>query len=158
MSQRFPVCNAKEVVKVLRRHGFGLVGQSGSHQKWRHANGRQVIVALHGSVVPKTLEALYQLHGVGRKTANVVLGNAFGIPGMVVDTHVGRIGRRLGLTKHSDPVKVEHELMRLFPRERWTQLGHELIQFGRKFCKAPTPRCSGCPLIELCPFKGKVMR
>ena len=116
------------------------------------------IVALHGGIVPNTLEALFALHGVGRKTANVVLGNAFGIPGMVVDTHVGRIARRLGLTKQSDPVKVEHELMRIFPRERWTQLGHELIQFGRKFCKAPTPRCGGCPLIEVCSYKGKVMR
>lgn len=113
------------------------------------------IVELHGGVVPNTLEALHNLHGVGRKTANVVLGNAFGIPGMVVDTHVGRISVRLGLTKQKDPVKVEHELMRLFPPERWTSLGHEMILHGRKYCKAPTPKCTGCPLLELCPYPKK---
>src|SRR6185295_16079475 len=78
------------------------------------------IVELHGGNVPRTLEDLVRLRGVGRKTANVVLGNAFGIPGMVVDTHVGRISRRLGLTKNTDPVKVEQDLMRIFPKERWT--------------------------------------
>ena len=113
------------------------------------------IVALHGGSVPNTLEALHDLQGVGRKTANVVLGNAFGIPGMVVDTHVGRVSRRLGLTKNTDAVKVEHDLMRLFPRERWTALGHEMILHGRTFCKAPTPHCTGCPLLELCPFPKK---
>lgn len=116
------------------------------------------IVALHGGEVPKTLEALHALHGVGRKTANVVLGNAFGIPGMVVDTHVGRISRRLGLTRNSDPVKVEQDLMKLFPAERWTSLGHEMILHGRKACKAPTPNCTACPLLELCPFKKKVFK
>ncbi len=115
------------------------------------------IAVLHGGEVPKNLEELYQLHGVGRKTANVVLGNAFGIPGMVVDTHVGRIARRLGLTKNADPVKVEQDLMRLFPDMRWTTLGHEMILLGRKYCKAPTPKCAGCPLIELCPFTKKVL-
>ncbi len=114
------------------------------------------IVALHGGEVPKTLDDLYNLHGVGRKTANVVLGNAFGIPGMVVDTHVGRISRRLGFTKNTDAVKVEHDLMRIFPKERWTRLGHEMILLGRKFCKAPTPKCTGCPIVELCPYPKKV--
>ncbi|HLX60021.1 MAG TPA: endonuclease III [Planctomycetota bacterium] len=114
------------------------------------------IVALHAGKVPDDLEALHALHGVGRKTANVVLGNAFNVPGMVVDTHVGRISRRLGLTKNTDPVKVEQDLMRIFPKERWTSLGHEMILLGRKFCKAPTPRCGGCPIVELCPYKGKV--
>jgi endonuclease-3 len=114
------------------------------------------IVALHGGEVPGALEALTNLHGVGRKTANVVLGNAFATPGMVVDTHVGRIARRLGLTRHTDPVKVEHDLMRIFPPARWTPLGHELIQLGRKFCKAPNPRCTGCPLEERCPFTKNI--
>ena len=113
------------------------------------------IVVLHGGVVPKTLEELFALHGVGRKTANVVLGNAFNIPGMVVDTHVGRIARRLGFTKNTDAVKVEHDLMRLFPEERWTPVGHEMIFLGRKYCKAPTPRCMGCPLVEVCPYPKK---
>ena len=113
------------------------------------------IAGKHGGVVPGSLEELFALHGVGRKTANVVLGNAFGIPGMVVDTHVGRISRRLGLAKETDPVKVEHELMALFPKERWTRLGHEMILHGRKYCKAPTPRCSGCPLLDICPYPKK---
>jgi endonuclease-3 len=113
------------------------------------------IVEKHGGAVPSTMEELHALRGVGRKTANVVLGNAFKTPGMVVDTHVGRISRRLGLTRNTDPVKVEHDLMKLFPPERWTALGHEMILHGRKYCKAPTPRCTGCPIIELCPYKKK---
>jgi endonuclease-3 len=114
------------------------------------------IVALHGGNVPSDLEALTNLHGVGRKTANVVLGNAFATPGMVVDTHVGRISRRLGFTRNTDPVKVEHDLMQLFPPARWTPLGHELIQLGRKFCEAPNPRCTGCPILTLCPYTKKI--
>jgi endonuclease III len=115
------------------------------------------IAEKHGGKVPRNLEDLTALRGVGRKTANVVLGNAFATPGMVVDTHVGRISRRLGLTKNTDPVKVEHDLMQLFRAERWTRLGHEMILHGRQFCKAPTPRCSGCPLLEICPYPKKVM-
>jgi endonuclease-3 len=113
------------------------------------------IVEKHGGKVPSTMEELHALRGVGRKTANVVLGNAFNTPGMVVDTHVGRISRRLGLTRNTDPVKVEHDLMKLFPPERWTAIGHEMILHGRKFCKAPTPRCSGCPILDLCPYTKK---
>ena len=113
------------------------------------------IAEKHAGVVPKTLDELVELRGVGRKTANVVLGNAFSTPGMVVDTHVGRLSRRLGLTKQTDAVKVEHELMALFPKERWTAVGHEFILHGRKYCKAPTPRCTGCPLLEICPYPKK---
>ena len=113
------------------------------------------IAEKYGGEVPRTLDELFALHGVGRKTANVVLGNAFQTAGMVVDTHVGRISRRLGLTRQTDPVKVEHELMQLFPIERWTALGHEMILHGRKYCKAPTPYCGGCPLLELCPYPKK---
>jgi endonuclease III len=101
------------------------------------------------------MDELVQLRGVGRKTANVLLGNAYGIPGMVVDTHVGRLSRRLGFTRHTDPEKVEQDLMQLFPPERWTKLAHELILLGRAHCKAPTPRCDGCPLSALCPFTEK---
>jgi endonuclease III len=115
------------------------------------------IVEKHGGNVPRNLEDLTALRGVGRKTANVVLGNAFATPGMVVDTHVGRISRRLGLTKNTDPVKVEHDLMQLFPSARWTRLGHEMILHGRQYCKAPTPRCSGCPLLDICPYPKKVL-
>jgi endonuclease-3 len=113
------------------------------------------IAEKHGGVVPNTLEQLCALRGVGRKTANVVLGNAYGTPGVVVDTHVGRVSQRLGLTKNSDPEKVEQDLMKLFPPERWTQLCHELILHGRNVCKAPKPLCWLCPLEKLCPFPHK---
>lgn len=108
----------------------------------------------HGGRVPAEREALTALPGVGRKTANVVLGNAFGIPGMVVDTHVKRIAFRLGWTDQSDPVKIEQDLCALLPETKWTEAGHLLIHHGRALCKAPTPLCSGCPLLELCPRKG----
>jgi endonuclease-3 len=112
------------------------------------------IVEKHGGEVPNTLEQLTALHGVGRKTANVVLGNAFGIPGVVVDTHVGRLSRRLGLTRETDPGKVEHALMELIPRDRWTIFSHWLILHGRRICVARRPRCSICPLAVHCPRIG----
>jgi endonuclease-3 len=112
------------------------------------------IVAKHGGEVPRTLEALTALHGVGRKTANVVLGNAFGIPGLVVDTHVGRLARRLGLTRETDPVRVEFALMEILPRETWTLFSHWLILHGRRICIARKPRCSICPLAPHCPRIG----
>ena len=114
----------------------------------------QAIVERHGGAVPGTLEELTALPGVGRKTANVILGNAFGIPGVVVDTHVGRIARRLRLTRADDPVKVEFDLMALVPRERWTSLSHELIAHGRALCRAPKPRCAACFFAaDLCPSR-----
>jgi len=112
------------------------------------------IVARHGGVVPRTLAELTALPGVGRKTANVILGNAFGIPGIVVDTHVGRIAVRLGLAVASDPVKIEFELMPLIPRERWTRFSHQLIAHGRALCRAPRPLCAACFLdAALCPSR-----
>ena len=112
------------------------------------------IVTKHGGEVPRTLEELTALHGVGRKTANVVLGNAFGIPGIVVDTHVSRLARRLGLTREIDPVKIEFALMPLIPRDRWTVFSHWLILHGRQVCVARKPRCSICPLAPHCPRIG----
>ena len=112
------------------------------------------IVSKHGGDVPRTLEALIALRGVGRKTANVVLGNAFGIPGLVVDTHVGRLAIRLGLTRERDPVKVEFALMSIVPRDRWTIFSHWLILHGRRICIARKPRCSICPLLPHCPRIG----
>lgn len=109
------------------------------------------IAARHRGQVPRTLEELTALPGVGRKTANVVLGNAFGVPGVVVDTHVGRIAARLGLTAASDPVGVESDLMRLIPRERWVRFSHQLIAHGRALCRAPRPRCQECFLGAVCP-------
>jgi endonuclease III len=112
------------------------------------------IVTRHGGKVPDTLEALIELRGVGRKTANVVLGNAYGIPGIVVDTHVARLSNRLGLVREQDPVKIEYALMPLVPRELWTRFSHWLILHGRAICVARKPRCSICPLLPHCPRIG----
>ena len=112
------------------------------------------LVAKHGGQVPRTMEELTALRGVGRKTANVVLGNAYGVPGIVVDTHVQRLTRRLGLTDESDPVKIEFALMPIIPRERWTAFSHWLILHGRAVCNARKPRCSACALAPHCPRVG----
>jgi endonuclease-3 len=112
----------------------------------------QAVVADHDGQVPDTMEALQALPGVGRKTANVVLGNAFGKnEGVVVDTHVGRIARLLELTDQKDPVKVERELMPLFPQKDWALLAHLLISHGRQVCIARRPRCTDCVLADRCP-------
>jgi endonuclease-3 len=114
------------------------------------------IVTKHGGEVPRTMVELVALPGVGRKTANVVLGNAFGInDGVVVDTHVTRLSRRLGLTRQSDPVKIEADLVRLFPRSVWADLSHWLIFHGRRRCFARKPDCAGCELRDICPSAGK---
>jgi endonuclease-3 len=112
------------------------------------------IVAKHGGDVPRSLEELTALHGVGRKTANVVLGNAFATPGLVVDTHVARVSKRLGFTREIDPVKIEFALMSIVPREKWTSFSHWLILHGRRICIARKPRCSICPLAPHCPRIG----
>lgn len=113
------------------------------------------IVEKFGGRVPDTMEELTSLRGVGRKTANVVLGNAFGKnEGVVVDTHVGRLSRRLGLTKHEDPVKVEQDLIKIVPKIDWTVISHELISHGRAICKSQRPKCEICPLADLCPSFG----
>jgi endonuclease III len=112
------------------------------------------LVAEHGGDVPGTMEDLVQLPGVGRKTANVLLGNAFGVPGITVDTHVGRLSRRLGLTTHTDPVKVERDLMDLLPKKEWTLFSHRLILHGRQVCHARKPKCDGCVLAAVCPRIG----
>ena len=110
------------------------------------------LVDEHGSRVPATMDELVVLPGVGRKTANVVLGNAFDInEGVVVDTHVGRLAVRLGLTSEVDPIRVERDLVAIFPRERWTLLSHLLIWHGRRICEARKPRCGECTLNDICP-------
>jgi endonuclease-3 len=111
----------------------------------------QSILERYAGRVPDTLKELVTLEGVGRKTANVVLGNAFGIPGMVVDTHVARISQRLGLTIATDPVKIEFELMEILAEEYWVQFSHQLIAHGRRICKARGPKHQLCPLRHLCP-------
>jgi endonuclease III len=106
----------------------------------------------HGGQIPREMDALVKLPGVGRKTANVVLGNAFDInAGVVVDTHVTRVSQRLALTKQTDPVKIEQDLIKLFPREGWTMLSHLFIEHGRQICDARKPKCEMCPLSDLCP-------
>ncbi len=114
------------------------------------------IVNKHHGEVPQTMEALTALRGVGRKTANVVLGNAFRMEvGIVVDTHVGRLSRRLGLTRHTDAEKVERDLMELVPQNDWTLFSHLLISHGRRYCTARNPNCGDCPLQKLCPSAFK---
>ena len=140
------IADRAEVEEIIRSTGFfrnkarSLVGMA------------QALVADHGGVVPHTMEKLRVLPGVGRKTANVVLGNAYGInEGVTVDTHVTRLSRLLGLTRHDDPVKIEQDLMPLFPREDWALLSHLLIFHGRQVCVARRPRCPDCVLADLCP-------
>jgi endonuclease III len=114
----------------------------------------QALVERHDGEVPPRLDDLVKLPGVGRKTANVVLGNAFGIPGITVDTHFGRLARRLGWTDETDPVKVEHEVGALFPKKSWTNLSHHLIWHGRRVCHARNPACGACPVARWCPSYG----
>ena len=110
------------------------------------------VVEKHGGEIPRSMEQLVKLAGVGRKTANVVLGNAFGIDeGVVVDTHVSRLSNRLALSRETDPVKIEQDLIALFPRERWTMLSHLLISHGRAVCDARKPECERCVVNTLCP-------
>ncbi|MGH3496097.1 MAG: endonuclease III [Nocardioidaceae bacterium] len=115
----------------------------------------QALCDRFGGEVPAALDDLVTLPGVGRKTANVVLGNAFGIPGITVDTHVGRLARRFGWTDQTDPVKVEHEVGALFPKRDWTMLSHHLIWHGRRCCHARKPACGACPVARWCPAFGE---
>ena len=114
----------------------------------------QLLVERHGGEVPADQKALVELPGVGRKTANVVLGNSFGIPGITVDTHVGRLSRRIGLTIHDDPEKVEADLMSLVPQPDWTIFSHRMIFHGRQVCHSRTPDCPNCTLKAFCPKVG----
>jgi endonuclease-3 len=115
----------------------------------------QALVDRFDGEVPPRLEDLVTLPGVGRKTANVVLGNAFGVPGITVDTHFGRLSRRFGWTDETDAVKVEHEVGALFPKKDWTMLSHHLIWHGRRVCHARNPACGACPVARWCPSYGE---
>jgi endonuclease-3 len=118
----------------------------------------KALVLRHGGEVPDTMEDLVELPGVARKTANVVLGTSYGIAsGVVVDTHVQRIPRRLDLTKESDPVKIERDLMKIIPRDRWILFSHQIIHHGRGLCVARNPKCAECPLDPLCYAKDKTV-
>ena len=120
-------------------------------------NCASMLVENYDSEVPSRLDELVKLPGVGRKTANVVLGAAFGIQGIVVDTHVGRISKRLGLTENKDPVKIEFDLMEIIPQKEWSDFSLRLIFFGRAVCKARKPACPTCPLYDLCFFPTKTV-
>jgi endonuclease-3 len=135
-----------EVEEIIRSTGFfrnktkSLIGMA------------QALVADHGGQVPRNMDELRALPGVGRKTANVVLGNAYAInEGITVDTHVNRVSRRLGLTREDDPAKIEQDLMPLFPQDEWALLSHLLIFHGRQICVARRPRCPECVVADLCP-------
>lgn len=134
-----------QVIEYIRSTGFfnnkakSILGAS------------RTIVAEHDGQVPQTLDELVKLPGVGRKTANVVLGNAFGVPGLTVDTHLGRVSRRLGFTGEDDPVKVEKDLMKIIPKEQWTLFSHRVISHGRALCSARKALCDGCPIAPHCP-------
>ncbi len=144
----FAECNIKELEQLIKSTGF---------YKNKAKNIRACcagIVERFAGEVPTTMDELVTLPGVGRKTANVILGHAFATPGITVDTHVGRLSRRLGLTRHKQPVKVELVLMDLVPQEEWTDFSHRLILHGRRVCFARKPRCESCSLAELCPKIG----
>jgi endonuclease III len=145
-SQALAAARPEDVERIIMSTGFfrnktkSLIGMA------------QALVAEHGGEVPHTMEQLRVLPGVGRKTANVILGNAFGInEGVTVDTHVTRLSRLLGLSRQDDPVKIEQDLMPLFPRDDWGLLSHLLIFHGRQVCIARRPRCGECVLASLCP-------
>lgn len=116
----------------------------------------EALVERHGGEVPRTMEALVALPGVGRKTANVVLGNAFGVPGIAVDTHVFRVTQRLELARSDDPEEIETQLMEVVPRPQWTRFCHLIQAHGRRVCHARNPACPACPLRALCPWPGKL--
>ena len=134
-----------EIEKIIYSTGF-------YRSKAKNIKGlaKKILKDFNGEV-PKTLAQLVTLPGVGRKTANVVLGNAFGIPGLTVDTHFGRLSRRFGWSQETDPVKVENDVAKLIPEKEWTLLSHKLIWHGRRICHSRKPECGICPLAKLCP-------
>lgn len=141
--------NREDIESIIQSTGFfrakthAIVGLS------------QAIVERFGGEVPGRLKDLVTLPGVGRKTANVVLGNAFGVPGLTVDTHFGRLARRFGWTANTDAEKIESDVAGLFPRREWTILSHRLIWHGRRCCHSRRPACGACPLSRLCPSYGE---
>lgn len=144
--QAYAEAPLEELEKDIKSTGF-------YRNKARSIKGAsESILERFGGRVPEDLESLLQLPGIGRKTANVILGNAFGIPGIVVDTHVGRVSQRLGLSGEKDPERIERDLMELIPRERWIRFSHQLILHGRYICQARRPKCDACPLRLHCEY------
>ncbi len=142
-----------QIEDIIKSTGFFRAKAKSIQQTAQH------LISAHGGQVPSSMQELTALRGVGRKTANVVLGNAFGQQvGVVVDTHVGRLARRLGLSQHDDPEKVENDLMALIPRSDWTLFSHLLIAHGRAVCAARKPACEKCHLAKLCPSAFQAAR
>ncbi len=147
-AQDYAQADPQELEQLIRSTGF-------FRNKAKSIRGMaQALVERHGGQVPDSLEELVKLPGVGRKTANVVLGDAFGIPGITVDTHVGRVCLRLGFTDTKDAVKAERQLMEIIPRKRWTRFSHQVILHGRQVCRARKPDCAACGLAAHCPRIG----
>jgi len=148
-AKEFAEADREELEAIIRPTGFF------------HAKAKAIIncckklVQAFGGKVPETLEELTGLPGVGRKTANIVLGNAYSIPGIAVDTHVKRVSNRLGLSASEDPDQIEEELSKLLPKPKWTQASHGFTFHGRNTCTARNPRCPECPVETLCPWPGK---
>ncbi len=151
MARDFAEADLEQLEKAIQSTGF-------YHTKAKNIQGCcRILLEKYGGTVPADLDALLELPGVGRKTANVVLGNAFGLVcGVVVDTHVSRLARRIGFSKEKTPEKIEQDLMRLFPEDTWVELSHLLIQLGRGFCTARKPNCPDCPIRKDCPKIGVV--
>ncbi|SEL50622.1 endonuclease III [Nonomuraea pusilla] len=144
----YAAADRSEMEEIIRSTGFfraktnNIIGMA------------QAVCERHGGEVPGRLKDLVALPGVGRKTANVVLGNAFGVPGLTVDTHFQRLVRRFGWTEETDPVKIEHAVAELLPKSEWTIFSHRVIWHGRRICHARRPACGVCPLAALCPSFG----
>jgi endonuclease-3 len=147
-AQAFATARRKELEKLIKSTGFFR------NKAKNIIRCCKELVKRFGGEVPATMEDLVPLTGVGRKTANVLLGNAFAVPGIPVDTHVGRLSQRLGLTTHTDPVKIERDLMSVLPKKGWTDFGHRMIYHGRQVCFARKPACEKCGLARLCPRAG----
>ncbi|GII93681.1 endonuclease III [Sinosporangium siamense] len=147
-AEDYAAADRAELEEIIRSTGFfrakttSIIGMA------------QAVCERYGGEVPGRLKDLVTLPGVGRKTANVVLGNAFGVPGITVDTHFQRLTRRFGWTTETDPVKIEHEVGSLIPKREWTVMSHRIIWHGRRICIARKPACGACPLADLCPAYG----
>jgi endonuclease-3 len=150
--EKLAAAQPEEIEAIVRPTGF-------YRQKTKsiQATARE-LVEQHGGAVPKTMDELTALRGVARKTANVVLGTAYGIPGLTVDTHMTRVNQRLALTRHEDPVKIERDLMQLVPEPEWTLYSHRVIHHGRVCCTARKPLCDDCPLRRDCPWPAAQVR
>jgi len=147
-AQDFATANPRELETAIQSTGF-------FRNKTRNIQACcQQLVSQYKGQPPRTLEELTKLPGIGRKTANVILGNAFDVPGITVDTHVRRLSRRMGLTTQMDPEKIERDLMQLIPKKEWTMFSHRMIFHGRQVCHARKPKCAECALAKVCPKIG----